>query len=147
MYQVERGKNLLRALFSAELSNVDIFCEDLKEMMVSGNMGESLFVTQLLLREALNNAVIHGCENNSRKRVESVVEWNDAFILVTVADDGSGFDWNKTCMKGSDAECDSGRGLPIMKQYARDVSFNEKGNRLSLKIAMPVRKEPPARQT
>jgi serine/threonine-protein kinase RsbW len=138
VYRVERKQGRLEAFFSAELGNVDIFCEDLKKTMNTERLGESIFVTQLLVREALNNAVIHGCKGKSEKRVDCAVEWDGGFLTVHVEDEGKGFDWLERAPKPADTEADSGRGLSIMKEYAEEVVFNGKGNGLSLRISLPT---------
>jgi serine/threonine-protein kinase RsbW len=141
VYQIDRKEDRLKTVFSAELCNVDAFCEDLKRMMADKRLNELVFTTQLLLREALNNAVIHGCGYGSGKLIECVIELGGDYVTAQVMDEGEGFDWAKTGLKKTDVGADSGRGLPIMKEYADEVLFNEKGNGLKLKIRKPIRRE------
>ena len=47
-------------VFFADLLNVDQICEEIADCVRAANQEAHLFAVQMLAREALNNAVIHG---------------------------------------------------------------------------------------
>ena len=51
------------------------------------------FAAELLLREALTNAVVHGCHAESGKQVRCSMRLKGRRLLIVVDDDGDGFDW------------------------------------------------------
>lgn len=57
--------------------------------------------------------------------------------MIEVHDEGDGFGWRSAIQETMATGSASGRGLPIMKAYAAEVSFNEKGNELLLKVSLP----------
>ncbi len=123
--------------FSATLENVDAACGDLEKMFEDRRIGKSAFVTQLLMREALNNAVLHGSGSDARKTVECNVKFDHDHFVIEVQDEGDGFCWQAAIQQSMRTEALSGRGLPIMLAYADELSFNEKGNVLLLKVLLP----------
>jgi len=91
------------------------------------------FSSELLLREALTNAVIHGSGGDASRRIECVVRINRRRMLLMVADQGGGFDWhNQRWGVAGPADC-SGRGMEIFRRYATHIRFNTKGNVLILR--------------
>ena len=94
------------------------------------------FALDLVLRETLNNAVIHGNKRNSDLLVTFVFTIEQSHMCVVVEDQGKGFDWRSTIKSSSDPEIDHGRGFPILSSYCSDISLNEKGNRISFCLGM-----------
>lgn len=101
-----------------------------------GNHAETSarFGALLVLREALMNALRHGCGLGSGLSVEAriTVEGKQAVIVVT--DPGPGFDWRNRSLSLPDSNCTSGRGLCIMRRYASSMSYNDTGNTLTLQV-------------
>ena len=86
------------------------------------------FDAELLLREALTNAIEHGCRCNPELRVRCVVRRRPRRLLLAVMDEGSGFDWRQFEQRELMLESTRGRGLPILRQYSSAVRFNSAGN-------------------
>lgn len=62
---------------------------------------------------------------------------NDNFCSFTITDDGDGFDWRKYVNKAEDEEPNlelHGRGIQISTGVVGKLSYNEKGNQVTLKI-------------
>lgn len=51
------------------------------------------FAPELLLREVLTNAVVHGCHTDPRKQVCCSLRVKGGRVLIAVEDTGDGFDW------------------------------------------------------
>ncbi len=75
--------------------------------------------------EASTNAIVHGNRCMRSKKTKVVLEKQRHEILVTVSDEGDGFD--PECIPCPVDECnllkETGRGIYIMKQVMDDVSF------------------------
>ncbi len=89
------------------------------------------FACELLLREALNNAVFHGSHNEGAT-VDCTIRAKRGRILILVQDEGSGFDWRPVLHRETHPSEPGGRGLEIYRKYANLVRFNEKGNAVAL---------------
>jgi len=88
------------------------------------------FDIELALREALENAVVHGNQEDPETKVHircRCQPGNELSIVVT--DQGKGFDFEKIAGKGitSDPASEHGRGIPLMKAYMDDVHFERGG--------------------
>lgn len=90
------------------------------------------FGAELVLREALNNAVLHGCQCDERKRITCRIRVDSRRIVVSVRDEGDGFDWRASKRGQATPEAESGRGLSIFGAYATRVRFNESGNAVTI---------------
>ncbi len=82
------------------------------------------------LREALNNAVVHGNRLNARKLVH--VRCQCAVgkgISITVSDQGAGFDLNAVPdpLSVENLMAGHGRGIHLMKLLMDEVSFERRG--------------------
>jgi serine/threonine-protein kinase RsbW len=86
------------------------------------------FAAELLLREALTNAVVHGCQADPRRQVRCVLRLKGRRLLIAVEDDGDGFDWRAARGNVADLPECSGRGMEILHKYANHVRFNGRGN-------------------
>jgi serine/threonine-protein kinase RsbW len=72
------------------------------------------FQIELALREALANAVLHGCNADPSKRIEcSVTSDEDRGILIVVRDPGKGFDAAKVPSPTNEQNIYSDRGRGI----------------------------------
>jgi len=88
------------------------------------------FDIELALREALENAVVHGNQEDPETKVHircRCQPGNELSIVVT--DQGKGFDVEKIVGKGitSDPASEHGRGIQLMKAYMDDVHFERGG--------------------
>ena len=91
---------------------------------------------ELALREALNNAVIHGNGMDARKLVHVQCRCelgNGVFIIVT--DQGQGFDPNAVPdpSAAEKLEAEHGRGIYLMKSAMDEVSFERGGSEVHMR--------------
>ncbi len=119
--------------FSSTLANVDRTVDTIKNFLLSRHIPFSPFELVFVLREALNNAVIHGNEKNSSLKVDCSLHLDQDSLTITVTDQGKGFDWQRQLLKTPvSSSTTSGRGLNSMEPYGFTLRFNEAGNTLYL---------------
>ena len=111
---------------------VDSFCCEVRKILLQCDLAADVFPVEMLLRESLNNAVIHGNCWDCRKTIRAEVRVGRKWIVLSVEDEGTGFNPRKTMNTVPSPETTSGRGLALYFLYAQRVSFNSKGNRVSL---------------
>lgn len=112
---------------------------------------------ELALDEALTNAMFHGNldipsqlkeqdfsafyelavrrlieEPYASRRVEVIFSFDEKLAVFSIVDQGRGFDWRGYMNMEPDSEAAYGRGLLIIRTLANAVSYNEKGNRVTL---------------
>jgi anti-sigma regulatory factor (Ser/Thr protein kinase) len=105
---------------------------ELRSTLLADVAPHERFVVELLLREALLNAVVHGSYNDSGKSVRCLIKKVAGGVRIWVADSGDGFDWRNRRLERETPLTPSGHGLHILQLYASRIRFNAKGNRLEL---------------
>lgn len=106
----------------------------LKAMDNQGFADDAIRKMKITLTELLVNAIDHGNNKDSSKRVTVGHLIDKTRVMVSVMDEGEGFDpaavpdptLPENLVK------DSGRGLFIVRCYVDSLSFNEKGNRITI---------------
>lgn len=119
----------------ASLGDIDAICEALRAFLRSRKLEREIFVVELLAREALNNAVLHGNRQQRGRLAQLALRLGTRWLRLEVADQGLGFDWRKARRKPGDSAT-HGRGLLIDHQYADRVRFNRRGNQIQLWLAL-----------
>jgi serine/threonine-protein kinase RsbW len=94
------------------------------------------FGVELALREALDNAVVHGNQENPETKVHirsRCQPGNEISIVVT--DQGKGFDIEKFIGNGitSNPASERGRGIQLMKAYMDDLHFERGGSEVQMR--------------
>jgi serine/threonine-protein kinase RsbW len=121
---------VVRDLYSKPVE-VDSFCCEVRGVLTEIGLSADIFPVEMLLRESLNNALIHGNCCDCGKTVRAEVRVGRKWITLKVADEGAGFNPRKAINASPDPEKTCGRGLAIYFLYAHRVSFNSKGNQVS----------------
>ena len=80
--------------------------------------------------EATNNAITHGNKLNEDKKVEIVFTIDDSKILLTVKDEGTGFDYQNIPDPTSPENLEnmSGRGVFLMSKLSDMIEFEDNGS-------------------
>jgi serine/threonine-protein kinase RsbW len=94
------------------------------------------FDIELVLREALENAVVHGNQEDPRKKVRIRCRCGPGNeISIVVTDQGRGFDFGKIVANGftSDPASEHGRGIQLMKAYMDEVHFERRGSEVHMR--------------
>jgi len=96
---------------------------------------------QIVLYEAISNAMRHGNKSDPAKLVSIGVEVCGKVLAITVEDQGDGFDWRvafrEDARDDDDPPLPFGRGGLLMMAYGYQRRYNEKGNRLVLSTVWP----------
>jgi len=104
------------------------------------NYGErALFGVRLALEEAVINAMKHGNKMDKAKKVAITCSVTDKECVISVEDEGEGFDPSAVPdpTEDSNLELPHGRGLVLMRAYMDEVKYNEKGNRVVMRKKAP----------
>lgn len=119
------------------MSNIRIIENAIDEITVTlginqDNYGKILVATL----EAVNNAITHGNKADPQKFVEVELSYRNNQIIITVSDEGQGF--NPSAIpdptKPENIEELSGRGVFLMTKLADTIAFNDKGNIVTMKF-------------
>ena len=122
----------LRSTLPATLSAIEEFFVEFHQCHHALMNRVNGFAAELMVREALTNAVVHGCHADAGKTVRCCLRLKSGRLLIVVADDGEGFDWRGARNDPAVfSEC-SGRGVGILRKYANHVRYNDRGNKVSI---------------
>ena len=88
---------------------------------------------QLALEEGLANAIKHGNQLDTSKKVTVECYLNEDVVRIVIQDEGEGFDPNDVPDPTLPENLDkpSGRGVMLMKAFMDDVIYNDVGNQLT----------------
>jgi len=124
----EPGRALMHARFRvpSDLRYTDLFHLVLNQMALEVQIPEDrLDWVTLSLREALNNAVLHGNKKDPSKFIEVEMEATEEEFIIRVWDEGPGFD-QKALGDPRDPENlfrPNGRGIFLIRQLMDHVEF------------------------
>ena len=121
------NENRVALEFASDLKYTEFCVLAINFLKNSLSLGEDdFFKIEISLREAINNAIIHGNKGDIQKRVEVVFEWNRHNIHIIVRDQNSEkVDFEKMVneLKNRELLSASGRGIMIIKSYMDQVEF------------------------
>ena len=117
----------------------DTVCLQLRGLLKEGppHWRRECFAVELLAREALANAVRHGCGGDENRRVRFSCRIGSRRIVLKVEDEGPGFDWRAALGRPVEEDDVHGRGMALFRLYASRVLFNPSGNRVLLVRPFP----------
>ena len=123
--------------FSADLNEVvnavDRIMNVVREMSCASG---SEFEIELALREALVNAVVHGCKSDPDKIVQCCVACDETRgLLIVVRDPGPGFDLASlpNPVVGQNLFASHGRGIYMINQLMDEVIFKRGGTEIHMR--------------
>ncbi|MCC6549826.1 MAG: ATP-binding protein [Ignavibacteriaceae bacterium] len=95
----------------------------------------------LIITEATTNAIRHANKNNPDKTVGITISREGDLVTIKVKDQGEGFDPDKIPDPTTPENLlkDHGRGLFLMKTYAKDVSFNITSEGMEIILVLQVK--------
>jgi serine/threonine-protein kinase RsbW len=94
------------------------------------------FDVELALREALENAVVHGNQEDPVRKVHVRCRCQPGKeISIVVTDQGKGFDFERIAGNGitTDPDSEHGRGIQLVKAYMDDVHFERGGSEVHMR--------------
>jgi serine/threonine-protein kinase RsbW len=89
----------------------------------------------LALQEALANATLHGCQNDSSKLVRCTVEITPSAMTFDIRDPGPGFETESAADEAEDGTnlTEHGRGIYLMRSLMDQVSYRQRGSEVLMK--------------
>src|ERR1700756_4813982 len=96
------------------------------------------FQIELALREALANAIVHGCKNDVSKKVECCVACTESSdVVILVRDPGEGFIPSAlpNPLAAENLHATHGRGIYLINQLMDEVSFERNGAEIRMRKA------------
>jgi serine/threonine-protein kinase RsbW len=97
----------------------------IKKILAIGD--DEFFKIEISLREAINNAIIHGNGKILEKRVHVEFDWEKSFLRMRVRDEGGrqvSFEKIEDKINSCDILSTNGRGIMIIKNYMDKFEFN-----------------------
>lgn len=117
-----------------EMERLEPYVDDLKQWAGFGDEDSSRIM--LVLSEAINNAIVHGNQQNPDKQVMVFSTWDESngVLQVSVEDEGAGFDPDDIPdpLKEENLLNEGGRGVYLIKQYTDDVQFSKGGKKITM---------------
>ena len=114
---------------------IEPVCEQIRGLLATRHLQDMEFAVEILARECLNNAILHGNQGVANARVNFGMRIGKKLIRLRVTDQGPGFDWRSVVRHGLPAESAvDGRGLTLTSLYAWRIAFNGRGNQVTLWI-------------
>lgn len=108
--------------------------EIVAELQRQGWSDRDIFSVQLAVEEALVNAIKHGNRSDVSKSVVTRCWLSSRLLRVEIADEGDGFDPDAVPdpTLPDRLEEPSGRGIMLMRTFMTRVTYNTKGNVVTL---------------
>ena len=130
MHSIEIGSDLNNIPKVESL--IDQVCDEL-------SLSEDYYGNILIaVTEAVNNAIIHGNKNEDTKIVKVDVSKINSSLILSVADQGDGFDFENLPdpTAPENLEKPDGRGIFLMKNLSDGVDFDSNGSKVSITFAV-----------
>src|SRR5690348_1266721 len=108
------------------------------------------YQVELALREALANAIVHGCNNDPTKKVECCVACTESSeVVIVVRDPGEGFSPSAvpSPLAAENLHSEHGRGIYLINQLMDEVSFEHNGAEIRMRKAATPSATPTLRAT
>jgi len=120
-----------RLKISSKTDSLHLVEKFVDDFSASCNIDHDVYGNLLIAAlEAANNAITHGNKLDEKKQVEIVFEKDEQKILLTVIDEGPGFDYNNIPDPTSpeNVENMSGRGVFLMSKLSDVIEFENNGS-------------------
>ena len=94
------------------------------------------FEVEIALREALANAIEHGCQGDPSKSVQCCVAADESGdVVIVVRDPGPGFDPTRVPdpRQGPNLFRDGGRGIHLINEFMDEVQFAQDGREIQMR--------------
>ncbi|MCD6581726.1 MAG: ATP-binding protein [Desulfuromusa sp.] len=99
-----------------------------------GNRRELAYHLNLVLTEALANAIQHANDNDPDKDVRVLISASDQDLIIKVFDQGEGFDIEALAKLKARASDEGGRGIQIIFKLMDRVRYIQEGNKNVLEM-------------
>src|SRR5512143_1318497 len=127
----------LNMVIPADTAAVSSVCEGVMQVVRSLRLAAGKeFEVEIALREALANAIEHGCQRDPGKSIQCCVAGDESGdLLVVVRDPGPGFDPARVPDpgEGSNRLRDGGRGIHLINEFMDEVRFALDGREIQMR--------------
>ena len=121
---------------------VDRACLELRGFLAESEAARAGFAIELVARELLVNAVLHGNRLQREKQALVDLRIGSRWVTLRVGDKGEGFDWRKQrSRRAPSSDATHGRGLIIAGEYGARITFNRAGNSVTVWFQKPAARE------
>lgn len=133
----------IEAVIPSQLQYVDPLVSYLADHLARFGYADSDSNMRVALHEAITNAIRHGNQLDASKKVTIEVELDQRQAVFTITDEGPGFDPSDVCdpTEGENLFRNCGRGLLLIRHLMDEVSYNRRGNQVTM-IKKSPRMEP-----
>jgi anti-sigma regulatory factor (Ser/Thr protein kinase) len=127
----------LNVVIPADASSIPAVSDGVMQLIREKRCAEGHEVeVEIAVKEALANAIKHGCGNDRSKSVQCCVAVeDDGELLIVVRDPGPGFDPRKVAnpLAGAGLMKESGRGVFFINQFMDEVRYEDEGRELHMR--------------
>jgi serine/threonine-protein kinase RsbW len=116
----------MELVFQSDPKNIHLVEDFIINLGESNGMDDdSINSLMIAITEAANNAILHGNESNPAKMVKVVSTLSDKHLIVSITDEGKGFDPSKVPdpLAPENLLKTSGRGVFLMKEIMKSVEY------------------------
>ncbi len=138
-FEFDRNKLMIRieVTLNADPTAISPVVEGIMEMArrMECSAGKE-FEIETALREALANAIVHGCKNDPTQKVQCCVACDETRgMLIIVRDPGPGFDPVEVPdpVIGENIYSNHGRGIFLINQLMDEVKFERNGTEIHMR--------------
>ena len=120
-----------RLKIASKTDNLHLVEEFVNDFTESYHIDHDVYGNVLIATlEAANNAITHGNKLDENKQTEIVFTKDDKHIIMTVRDEGYGFDYNNIPDPTSPENIEnmSGRGVFLMSKLSDKIEFEDNGS-------------------
>jgi serine/threonine-protein kinase RsbW len=139
---VDRLRVKININLSADLNKLSDVVDGVISMLKAMDCGcGKEFELEISLREALANAIIHGCGNDRSKHVQCTVACDEGRgLLIVIRDPGEGFDPAKVAspLMGQNIYSDHGRGVYLINELVDKVKYEKGGTEIHMHLQSDV---------
>ncbi|ADU65660.1 ATP-binding region ATPase domain protein [Desulfurispirillum indicum S5] len=128
-------------VFASDLDEVATYAKHIVERIPDGYFTpKKLYRVRLAVDEAMTNAIMHGNKSDTTKSVQVNLHCNSHGINISITDEGDGFDQRAVPQPTADENLlrTGGRGIYIVAHYADSLTYNDKGNQVTLAFARDI---------
>ena len=128
----------MNLVIPADAGRISTVADGVMQILDEKHVAEGRRVeVEIALREALANAIKHGCNNDPSKNVQCCVALEEnGEILIVVRDPGPGFDVSAVPdpLVGAGLTKDSGRGVFLINQFMDEVRYEDEGREVRMRM-------------
>lgn len=123
--------------FPSKIENISIIERLVDELTQQYQINSEIYGNMLVsMVEAVNNAIIHGNKLDENKSVKVEYEVENGVFTFSIKDEGNGFDFKKLPdpTAPENIEKPHGRGIFLISHLVDELSFEDNGSKLCVKI-------------